>query len=354
MENTTPDAYALDVITVKSTNLPQFRFFYTDTNNVESETHHITGIQTGVETYYDWMIDAECPNDDELVFVEFSIYKDGVLIPNSELGNYFATRTGTPNSASKRWIDYNVLSWNTTMNVPTSSTMYYNSSVPGNHTAEDLLSGNHFPNTNLLGQGSADIFESLYLHFLNQRRVNVMLVPFRQEGEYTIVYTLYSTPNPQIIQAFYKDETCNCNRLIGAEGAFAGGPVTVLVIDSLKFSVTGPNVGPAAEPEVTPETAPELNVENNQVVVDMEVWPNPAPATTTTLKARVHNMAGNAEVTLTSLTGKQVYTGTTYIDNDNYYFEFNVNSLSVGSYILTVRTNDAVQTKKVIITTLAK
>ena len=65
-------------------------------------------------------------------------------------------------------------------------------------------------------------------------------------------------------------------------------------------------------------------------------------------------MSGAADVTLTNLNGKQVYAGKTYIDNDNYYFEFDVNSLSVGSYILTVRTSEAVVTKKVIVTVLAR
>jgi hypothetical protein len=65
-------------------------------------------------------------------------------------------------------------------------------------------------------------------------------------------------------------------------------------------------------------------------------------------------MSGNAIVTLTSLTGKQVYSGNIYIDNDNYYFEFNVNNLSVGSYIMTVRTDADVITKKVIVARLAK
>ena len=59
-------------------------------------------------------------------------------------------------------------------------------------------------------------------------------------------------------------------------------------------------------------------------------------------------------MTLTNLNGKQVYSGKTFIDNDNYYFEFDVNSLSVGSYILTVRTSEAVVTKKVIVTVLAR
>jgi len=95
-------------------------------------------------------------------------------------------------------------------------------------------------------------------------------------------------------------------------------------------------------------------VDASEVAPDMEVWPNPAPAITTTLKARVHNMSGEATVTLTSLSGTQIYAGKTFIDNDNYYFEFGVNNLSVGSYILTVRTGDAIITKKVVVSSLAQ
>ena len=86
----------------------------------------------------------------------------------------------------------------------------------------------------------------------------------------------------------------------------------------------------------------------------MEVWPNPAPAITTTLKARVHNMSGEATVTLTNLSGKQLYADKINIDNDNYYFEFGVNNLSVGTHVMTVRTGDAIITKKVVVSALAQ
>ena len=135
------------------------------------------------------------------------------------------------------------------------------------------------------------------------------------------------------------------------------GTVTLLAIDSINITVGGTATSVSADPVenevVAPEMAPVIS-DVEHVTPDMEVWPNPAPAVETTLKARVHNMSGNATVTLTSLTGKQVYSGNIYIDNDNYYFEFNVNSLSVGSYIMTVRTDTDVITKKVIVSRLAK
>ena len=134
----------------------------------------------------------------------------------------------------------------------------------------------------------------------------------------------------------------------------SGANIQLLAMDSVTIHVTGPNYSPVTSSDVLPEVTPGLVVDETQVSPDMEVWPNPAPAITTTLKARVHNMSGEATVTLASLSGTQIYAGKTFIDNDNYYFEFGVNNLSVGSYILTVRTGDAIITKKVVVSSLAQ
>jgi len=231
--------------------------------------------------------------------------------------------------------------------------MYHNSSVPGDEDANGVFYGNHFPNTNLVGSGAADYYDCLYYHFLKNRIVTSQLVPYRQPGEYTIVYQLWSTSNREVIQDLYTDEFGNL-RLIGGYASMAGSHAvrTMIVEDSLTFTVVGESFAPVAQPEVEPSVAPALVVEN--VAPQMEVWPNPAPAITTTLKARVHHMAGEANVTLTNLNGKQIYNGNMYIDNDNFYFEVGVNNLSVGSYIMTVRTQDAVITKKVVVTSLAR
>ena len=99
-----------------------------------------------------------------------------------------------------------------------------------------------------------------------------------------------------------------------------------------------------------------MTVDETEIAPDMEVWPNPAPAITTTLKARVHNMSGEATVTLNTLSGTLVYSGKEYFTNENSagdYFQFDVVNLNVGTYIMTVRTSDAIITKKVIVTSLA-
>ncbi len=169
-----------------------------------------------------------------------------------------------------------------------------------------------------------------------------------------------ATANNQQLHEYYSPSCAPITDLlpIGGHSALASGYAqTLLAIDSITIHVGGPNLAPSTsttdEETVAPEMAPVIT-DVETVAPDMEVWPNPAPAVETTLKARVHNMSGNATVTLTSLAGKQVYNGKIFIDNDNYYFEFNVNSLSVGSYIMTVRTDTDVITKKVIVSRLAK
>jgi hypothetical protein len=197
----------------------------------------------------------------------------------------------------------------------------------------------------------------VYLYFLDDiDTVKKLIAPFQIAGEYKIVYRLHATDNHSYWNNNYYNQEYEQAMLIGGDNPFMGNN-WLLAIDSISISVENPYV-PSTTPDedvvVNPEIAPVLSVDETAVTPDMEVWPNPAPAVTTTLKARVHNMNGNAIVTLTSLTGKVVYSGETYIDNDNYYFEFGVNGLSVGSYIMTVRTDADVVTKKVIVARMAR
>ena len=203
------------------------------------------------------------------------------------------------------------------------------------------------------------MFDDIYLYFLDDiDTVRKLFAPFLIGGEYKVVYRLHATNNPNDYSNHYYNHEYATNAFhIGAQNAFADGfNRWLLAIDSIYITVENPYVPsntPSDELVTNPDLAPGLTMEET-VAPDMEVWPNPAPAVETTLKARVHNMSGNATVTLTNLTGKTVYVGETYIDNDNYYFEFNVTGLSVGSYIMTVRTDADIVTKKVIVARLAR
>ena len=341
---------------VKVTTNPEFIFRDMDGN----ETHEFTATtgdddNDNIGLQYTWQVGVDCFAPDSLVFVEYDIYFNGELISNATIGEYLATVTTTPLVGdAQQYVTTNTFDWYATDGNHRVNTSLYNYAVANPDVA---TAGNHFPNTNLgLGTGH-DVFDDLWLSFLAPREVTKTIVPFRQAGEYKIVYRLKATSHYQQLNYYYSPTGAPISDLIPMGGHNAlntNAIITLLAMDSVTIHVTGPNYSPVHSSSVLPDVTPGLTVEEAQAVPDMEVWPNPAPAVTTTLKAVVHNMNGEANVTLTNLNGKQVYSGKTYIDNDNYYFEFDVNGLSVGSYILTVRTNEAVVTKKVIVTVLAR
>ncbi len=366
---------------VKVSDAPEFIFKTMD----GVETHKFRS-ETGQGLSYIWMVDTTCNDDDKLVFVEYYIYHCAdttvpanervyQLLDNDEtINDYICVfETGSGSVNRYKWTTRNTFSWNALDGTALPPfTNYYQSGAPKQLTTIPATAsynqyGTHFPYGNLNYTQATNYFDDFWMHYLVNRPINQDITSFVQSGEYKIVFKLYSTTTEVLYNIYYRRFTDsdsvnyvpwvpgsdNRDVQIGGHASLVGNPtLTLLAIDSISISVDG---APAECSPVTsaPSLAPELTVDETEVAPDMEVWPNPAPAATTTLKARVHNMNGNATVTLTTLGGKQVYEGNVYIDNDNYYFEFNVNSLSVGSYVMTVRTADAIVTKKVIVTVLA-
>jgi len=353
---------------VRVTAMPQFVFFDSTgmanaTPNINGgvydpadETHHFTAT-TGNGMKYVWMVNNECYNPDTLVYVEYDIYFNDRLISNDSIDDwYLIPSTYNYHGQSPLWVTSNQIFWEANDHTAKNNISYYNYAIgdPSIYVNLNEYGGNHYPNTNM-GFSNSNVYDDLWMHYLAGRPVTQEISGFRRQGEYKIVFRLYATSNPNKFYHPYthtnEDGTTETKYIGGSNANANDAIITLLAMDSITIDVTGEDVlePTVVNPNNAPELAPELSVDET-VVPDMEVWPNPAPATETTLKARVHNMDGNATVTLTNLNGKQVYNGNIYIDNANFYFEFGVNNLSVGSYILTVRTNDAVLTKKVIVT----
>lgn len=340
---------------IRVTNAPEFIFI----DSTNTETHTFSTLTGGDGLAYTWMVNVDCYPDDKLVYVEYDIYYNDVLIPNANIGDYLNTQhtAATPGHPAKDYVTKNFYEWCATDGTSRSDEILYNYSMANPSVG---VSGNHFPYSNLgLGTGH-NYLDDLWLSFLADRPVKKTFVPFLTNGDYKVVYRLMATANNQQLNEYYSPSCAPITDLlpIGGHSALASGYAqTLLAIDSITIHVGGPNLAPSTsttdEETVAPEMAPVIT-DVETVAPDMEVWPNPAPAVETTLKARVHNLSGNATVTLTNLSGKQVYSGEIFIDNDNFYFEFNINALSVGSYIMTVRTDTDVITKKVIISRLAK
>ena len=341
---------------------------------------------TGEGLQYIWKVNDECLKNDTLVWVEYEFYRNGVALTNrspydnhtpltaSHIENYISTVTVSQGASSFIWntkneMDFQVLNPGGSIGNMHDVSYYFGASGYSDvdFPSVDNYYGNHFPYSNLSFLTTTNYYDDLWMHFLAQRPVTQTIAPFLSGGEYTVIFKLYSTTyrdnwqNSHIDQAegWSIAENTISPRAISPSGIligghwYANGDPCLIAVDSIHISVDGPDYEPETLPGA-PELAPAITVDASEVAPDMEVWPNPAPAITTTLKARVHNMSGEATVTLTSLGGTQIYAGKTFIDNDNYYFEFGVNNLSVGSYILTVRTGDAIITKKVVVSSLAQ
>ena len=358
MVNESGDPFSESVLTVKVSNLPQFIFYDKDGN----KTHRIDAADGNAFTKYYWEVDKHCPNEDILVWVDFTIYHNDTLIANDYIGEYINTQelASVTGSSVNYWTHSDSIHWSPGSWTPTTTqpdyhkVFRYNASIPSTN-ANNTATTNHFPNASMF-TGNTNVYKDVYLYFLDDiDTVKKLIAPFRIAGEYKIVYRLHATDNHNIFMNPYYNHEYEEAMIVGGQNPFMGNK-WLLAIDSIYIDVENPYIpsnNPSEELVTNPELAPGLNLEET-VAPDMEVWPNPAPAVETTLKARVHNMNGNATVTLTNLTGKTVYVGETYIDNDNFYFEFNVTGLTVGSYIMTVRTDADIVTKKVIVARLAR
>ena len=358
MVNESGDPFSESVLTVKVSNLPQFIFYDKDGN----KTHRIAAADGNAFTKYYWEVDKHCPNEDILVWVDFTIYHNDTLIANDYIGEYINTQelASVTGSSVNYWTHSDSIHWSPGSWTPgTTQPDYhkvfrYNASIPSTNP-NNTATTNHFPNASMF-TGNTNVYKDVYLYFLDDiDTVKKLIAPFRTAGEYKIVYRLHATDNHNIFMNPYYNHEYEEPMIVGGQNPFMGNQ-WLIAIDSIYIDVENPYIpsnNPSEELVTNPELAPGLSMEET-VAPDMEVWPNPAPAVETTLKARVHNMNGNATVTLTNLTGKTVYVGETYIDNDNYYFEFNVTGLTVGSYIMTVRTDADIVTKKVIVARLAR
>ena len=360
-------------VTVKATGAPQFVFKTMD----GTETHEFTADDTYETFKYIWMVGGECNNEDLLVYVEYDIYYNDEILHMNNIDSFFCIQDVTNSiyqSSNVQWNTSNEFYYRDNNGIQQYDISYYLGAKPSTVTEMSLYNqyGNHFPFSTIVHGGftTSNYYDDLWMHFLRNREITQTVAPFKQPGDYKFVFRLYQTDRPNNYQNSHTDvdgTVCPEGYTGGQHpapaiggggfyGSISGTPatLTLLAIDSITITYTGLTIDSCNVPATAPALAPDVTVESSKIVPDMEVWPNPAPAITTTLKARVHNMSGEATVTLTNLSGKQLYADKINIDNDNYYFEFGVNNLSVGTYVMTVRTGDAIITKKVVVSALAQ
>ena len=353
--------------------LPGFTF---KTLPEKTETHDFEA-STGESFRYIWMVNNDCDDADKLVYVEYEFYRNGqklelapqeTNLSDNHIQKYICTQYTNYNGLPQyKWNTKNIISFLRPTTGSSSQlridSSYYFGAAP-NVQSNNTYYGNHYPYTTfgLTDGANSSYYDDVWMHFLANREVTQEIAPFAMEGDYTIVFKLFQVADPYNYQYPFVNDMGNP---VSAEGLnnygvpaigghfFNASDTTLLITDSIHINVTGYEYD-CNPPAATPALASELTVDESIIAPDMEVWPNPAPAITTTLKARVHNMSGEATVTLSTLGGHNVYSGKINIDSDSYYFEVGVNNLSVGTYIMTVRNGDAIITKKVVVTSLSR
>ena len=360
-------------VTVKATGAPQFVFKTMD----GTETHEFTADNTFQTFQYKWMVGGECNEEDLLVYVEYDIYYNDEILFMNNIDSFFCIQDVTNSiyqTSNVQWNTSNEFYYLDNNGIQQYDISYYLGAKPSTPVEMSLYNqyGNHFPFSTIVHGHftTSNYYDDLWMHFLRNREITQTVAPFKRPGDYKFVFRLYQTDRPNNYQNSHTDYNGTISPdgytygpypapAIGGGGFYgdiSGNPatLTLLAIDSITITYTGLEIDTCNLPVTAPALAPDVTVDASKIAPDMEVWPNPAPAITTTLKARVHNMSGEATVTLTNLSGKQLYADKINIDSDNYYFEFGVNNLSVGTYVMTVRTGDAIITKKVVVSALAQ
>ena len=316
--NVTSEAINDTMITVRVTNKPYFTF----TNMNGDITHHIkTSIENNT-TAFKWTLSDECFNNpDQKVFVKFSIYHDGVLIPDAEISTYLTTATTTVGTTTH--------SWNTNQGV---SFVSGDGSVTLNDVAYYTAMTNHYPHSNFVNASYQ--FDWMYLHFATSRFFTNTFSKFKVTGDYDIHYELYAT-NGGDINYYYNDGSAKKIGGMGYNGA------TLLSSDVFHIHVDN---GPAYANSEAPE-APQNDIISEEPTV--KVYPNP---TSENVNVRIEGISGQTTIRISTLTGKTVAQRAINIDNDFSVETFNVSDLTPGVYVLQIVNSDAMISRKLVIT----
>ena len=314
--NNSHDTLVSDLITVRVTSKPFFKF----TNMAGVETHDINSSLSNTTTAFKWTLDDKCYGvTNEKVYVKFSIYHNGVLIPESEISDYLATATTTVGMTSYDWNTNQVVQY-TAGPLQTSYSFYQHIS-------------NNFPNFYI----SSYKYDWVYLPFLTSRYVTNTFAQFQKVGNYEIHFDLYATNGDPFLNE-YDDYPTGATSVIGGHGITSS---TLLASDV--FTIHVGNGSTVAENEAPAMPEPEVIAEDATV----KVYPNP---TSTNVNVRIEGIDGQTTIRISTLTGKTVAQRSLNINNKFAVEQINVSDLTPGVYVLQIVNEEAVISRKLVIT----
>lgn len=324
--NAAADSMMTNFVTVRVADAPAFVF----KNAQGVQTHDIFTTLGNQTTSYSWQIDTMCSSADNKIYVEFAVFKDGVEIPVSELGTYLNTAVSTNNGISNSWYSQDMINYRPgSNNRDLTATSYY-----GNN--ESL----HYPHTKFEANVDYD-FGYLWLHFMVERPVYKQFAQFKVDGEYKVVYKLYSTTSDDDIQFYYYNNELGRAMTIG--GGLYNIGTTLLSVDTLSIHVDATSEINNSQdfPDVEP-----VQVEADEAQVSL--YPNPA---TSKVNVEVAGIEGATTIKVATLTGSVVFTQhVSPATKAANIYSLDVNDLVPGVYVIQVANSNAVISRKLVIT----
>lgn len=314
-----------NVIRIAATNRPAFVFHKIDS----VENIHEMDIKCGQPAGFEMIVNQNCGNQAERVFVAVQIYKNGVPMTTSELGIAIDDINAGYNTSYE--FDVNAVNAPALAAVGIKACNFYDAEYFFPHS--EFINYNHYS------------YDWIYMHFLDGRKITVRTGAFKanQVGDYTFSFAVIKAgPHTAEVGQLY----------IGAKkvGGYNGHTDLPAILDTVAFDTFTIHVDSASVlggdnhniTNVT--TTPDESIDAEEI--NMNVYPNPA---SNNVNVVMSGVKGQTVITVHDMSGKAVTSMRVDIDDNNQIVNLPVDNFSQGIYFIKAVNGSAVMTKKLII-----
>lgn len=315
-----------NVIRIAATNRPAFEFHKIDSVQ-KIDTMHV---KCGQPAGFEMIINQNCGNQAERVFVAVQIYKNGVPMTNSELGVAMDDINAGYNTSYM--FDVNM------SNAPALASV-------GIKACNFGASHYYFPNSEFINY-SHYTYDWVYMHFLDGRKITVRTGAFKanQAGEYTFSFAVVKAGShtAEVGQLY------NASQKVGGYNGHVGidyDHLDTVAFDTFTVYVDSASVLGGDNHNITNvTTTPDESIDAEEI--NMNVYPNPA---SNNVNVVMSGVKGQTVITVHDMSGKAVTSMRVDIDDNNQIVNLPVDNFSQGIYFIKAVNGSAVMTKKLII-----
>ena len=313
-----------NVINVAATNRPGFTFHEIDS----TKDIHEMKVKCGDQAGFEMIINQNCGDQAERVFVAVQIYKDGVPMTTAEMGSA---------------MDYIISSYNTSYEFDVNHTNAPALESVGIKACNFGEASYFFPNSEFINYNHYN-YDWLYMHFLDGRKITVRTGAFKADavGDYTFSFAVIKAgPHTAEVGQLY----IGSKKVGGYNGHVGLTVLDTVAFDTFTIHVDSSNVSGADNlVNATVTTTPDEDV--NAEAINMNVYPNPA---SNNVNVVMTGVKGQTVITVHDMSGKAVASMKVDVDENNQIINLPVGNFSQGIYFIKAVNGSAVMTKKLII-----